>query len=166
MIRFDHVSARLPHYASLRVTCEGHRLHRQHHPEDTENPWVDLGIVRHLSKKGVNFLCHPQGIFRDNAWLYCVSDVATEAEQSSTSSHLFEVSGKVYMYAPKASNSRKKLGKQGRRLLHLRDSRTRTGPRQRKGAKTLHGAAVLSHEFAAWSLHRSLRHLYGKHPCF
>ncbi|CAE7563509.1 par-1 [Symbiodinium necroappetens] len=61
-------------------TSTGHQQHRLHHPEDTENPWVDLGIVRHLSKKGVNFLCHPQGIFRDNAWLYCASDVATEGD--------------------------------------------------------------------------------------
>ncbi|CAE7409455.1 mrkB [Symbiodinium sp. CCMP2592] len=75
-IRFDHVIALLAYY----VTCEGQRQHRLHHPEDTENPWVDLGIVRHLSKKGVNFLCHPQGIFRDNAWLYCASDVATEGD--------------------------------------------------------------------------------------
>jgi len=61
-------------------TCTSHQQHLRDHPEDPENPWVDLGIVRYLSKKGAMFLCHSHGIFRDSAWLYCVSDFATEGD--------------------------------------------------------------------------------------
>eukprot|EP00913_Durusdinium_trenchii_P011983 g11258.t1 len=31
-------------------TTLGHQEHRRAHPRDTENPWMDLGLVRYLSK--------------------------------------------------------------------------------------------------------------------
>ena len=30
--------------------CGGQQQHRRGHPQDTENPWADLGVVRYLSK--------------------------------------------------------------------------------------------------------------------
>jgi len=61
-------------------TTLGHQEHRRAHPRDTENPWMDLGLVRYLSKKGVPFICDPLGIFMDSSWTYCVSSLATEGD--------------------------------------------------------------------------------------
>ncbi|CAJ1445714.1 unnamed protein product [Effrenium voratum] len=61
-------------------TTNGHRQHRRAHPRDTENPWVDFGIVRYLAKKSVPWVCEPMGIFMDSEWTYCVSSLATEGD--------------------------------------------------------------------------------------
>lgn len=61
-------------------TTRGHRDHRKAYPRDTENPWMDLGIVRYLSKRAVPFICEPLGIFMDSSWTYCVSALATEGD--------------------------------------------------------------------------------------
>lgn len=61
-------------------TTTGHKEHRKAYPRDTENPWMDLGIVRYLSKKAVPFICEPMGIFMDSSWTYCVSSLATEGD--------------------------------------------------------------------------------------
>eukprot|EP00437_Effrenium_voratum_P025626 CAMPEP_0181413042 /NCGR_PEP_ID=MMETSP1110-20121109/8752_1 /TAXON_ID=174948 /ORGANISM="Symbiodinium sp., Strain CCMP421" /LENGTH=381 /DNA_ID=CAMNT_0023535811 /DNA_START=24 /DNA_END=1169 /DNA_ORIENTATION=+ len=61
-------------------TLTGQQQHRRGHPQDTENPWADLGVVRYLSRKGVDFVCHPKGVFRDSEWLYCASELATEGD--------------------------------------------------------------------------------------
>lgn len=61
-------------------TTLSHTEHRQSHPHDPENPWMDLGIIRYLSMKAVPFVMKPLGIFMDSHWTYCVSEFATEGD--------------------------------------------------------------------------------------
>ncbi|CAE7822852.1 mrkB [Symbiodinium sp. CCMP2456] len=68
-------------------TSTSHQQHLWGHPEDPENPWADLGIVRYLSKKGAKFQCRLHGIFRDSERLYCVSELATEGDFFTFVSH-------------------------------------------------------------------------------
>jgi len=52
----------------------------QQHPSESEVPWVDLGVMRYITKKDPGFLCKQLGIFRDCQETFIVSEFATEGD--------------------------------------------------------------------------------------
>jgi serine/threonine protein kinase len=50
------------------------------HPTSEERPWVDIGIVAHLSLRGFPYVCDMRGVFLEDRCLYCVSELGTEGD--------------------------------------------------------------------------------------
>lgn len=61
------------------VTDSAHEF-AEKFPRSAERPWVDIGLVRALHKRGYEFVCEPFGVFKDHTDVYVVSEFATEGD--------------------------------------------------------------------------------------
>jgi len=50
------------------------------HPEETEQPWVDIGVLTYLNKKECPYVCTLDGIFCSSSETFIVSSLATEGD--------------------------------------------------------------------------------------
>lgn len=57
-------------------------------PHNAEQPWTDIEIVGHLTRRGCPWVCELHGVFMDSSWLYVVSSLANEGD-------LFEWCGNI-----------------------------------------------------------------------
>jgi len=53
------------------------------HPDSTERPWFDVGIVHYLNDCGFEHVLRPLGVFKDTLNTYVVSAYATEGDMFS-----------------------------------------------------------------------------------
>lgn len=51
--------------------------------EQTEQPWMDIAIVKYLQSRGINYVCQHMGVFRDDLSTYVVSALASEGDAFS-----------------------------------------------------------------------------------
>lgn len=56
------------------------RAFKKAQPNNTEQPWLDVAILKHLCDKGCSFICQFYGVFYDDQCLYVVSALATEGD--------------------------------------------------------------------------------------
>jgi len=57
-----------------------HEDFRLRHPDESENPWQDIGCVRFLNNLGYPYACQLLGVFRNEQHTYVVSSFATEGD--------------------------------------------------------------------------------------
>jgi len=50
------------------------------HPESSERPWFDIGVVRFLHDRAFPHVCEPKGIFMDSEFTYVVTSLATDGD--------------------------------------------------------------------------------------
>lgn len=53
---------------------------KKHHPDTSENPWVDLGLIRQLNTLGYPYVCDLIGVFHDDVETYVVTSYCTGGE--------------------------------------------------------------------------------------
>lgn len=46
------------------------------HPKSDERPWFDLGVLRYLNERNLEFVCKLEGIFRDSTHTYIATEFA------------------------------------------------------------------------------------------
>jgi serine/threonine protein kinase len=52
----------------------------QFHPEEIEQPWIDIGLVKELNNRQCPFACELLGIYMDDTQFYVVHELATEGD--------------------------------------------------------------------------------------
>jgi len=53
---------------------------QEHHPETTEQPWHDIGMVQELNNLKFQNVCDLMGVYRDGEHTYVVTSLATEGD--------------------------------------------------------------------------------------
>eukprot|EP00930_Biecheleria_cincta_P027200 TRINITY_DN1909_c0_g2_i1.p1 TRINITY_DN1909_c0_g2~~TRINITY_DN1909_c0_g2_i1.p1 ORF type:complete len:406 (-),score=56.43 TRINITY_DN1909_c0_g2_i1:249-1466(-) len=61
-------------------TARGHKEFVRDHQRETEMPWVDIGLVNFLHSKGVDWICEPLGVYRDDHETFVVSALANQGD--------------------------------------------------------------------------------------
>lgn len=51
--------------------------------EQTEQPWMDIAIVKYLQSRNIDYVCQHVGMFRDDVSTYVVSELASEGDAFS-----------------------------------------------------------------------------------
>lgn len=64
----------------ISVTSRGYDMFLQDHAGETENPWVDVGVVKYLNQMGYPYVCKLFGVFLDSSETCIVSSFATEGD--------------------------------------------------------------------------------------
>eukprot|EP00913_Durusdinium_trenchii_P036052 g33734.t1 len=50
------------------------------HPQSSEKPWVEIGLLRYLNAAGFPYVCDLFGIFRDDEFTYVATSLATDGD--------------------------------------------------------------------------------------
>eukprot|EP00929_Paragymnodinium_shiwhaense_P056890 TRINITY_DN28480_c0_g1_i1.p1 TRINITY_DN28480_c0_g1~~TRINITY_DN28480_c0_g1_i1.p1 ORF type:complete len:483 (+),score=134.55 TRINITY_DN28480_c0_g1_i1:65-1513(+) len=53
---------------------------RKHHPLASEQPWLDIGLVKLMNESKFPYVCEQLGVFRDEDYTYVVSSFCTEGD--------------------------------------------------------------------------------------
>lgn len=61
-------------------TANGHKEFLRDHHNETEMPWMDIGLVSFLHSKGVDWICEPLGVFQDQRETFVVSALANKGD--------------------------------------------------------------------------------------
>lgn len=67
---------------------------QERHPQSSENPWRDMGLVRYLHSRGCPYICEPVGSFQDATDAFVVSEFAVEGDLFSWCQKFFAPPGR------------------------------------------------------------------------
>ncbi|CAJ1386713.1 unnamed protein product [Effrenium voratum] len=59
---------------------DGQSEFEQDHPQASEKPWVEIGLLRYLNALGFPYVCELIGIFRDEEFTYVATSLASEGD--------------------------------------------------------------------------------------